>query len=154
MNIIKFLEWFRCVCVAVGFYLAYQPHYTKESAIYTLLLWIVIPLAGSTGIESVFFASSSAISKNREVGSAYQTQSGLNNLAVAMAGFIVWYWHWGLYAGLSVLMVLYIFLTLSSIYHLIEYFKPEKRRVIHLARFVFTSMIWLGSFPLFYSVLV
>lgn len=151
---IKLLEWFRWTAVAIGFYVAYQPQLPKEAVMNALLLWVLIPIAGTTGIESIFFASASAISKNREVGSAYQTQSGLNNLAVAITGFLVWYCHWGVYASLAVLMVLYIFLTMSSIYHVIEYFNPHKRRIIHLARLLLTTMLLVGSLPLLRSILV
>ena len=113
-----------------------------------LILWIVIPLAGITGIESVFFPTASAISKDREVGSAYQTQSGMNNLAIAITGGIVWFWQWGTSASMAVLFVLYIFFILSSINHLFEFITKRQKNLIHLARPLLTILLIVASVPI------
>jgi len=49
--------------------------------------WIVISLAGLTGIESLFLGKT-ASEITVYVPSAYQRQSGMNNLSIAIAAFI------------------------------------------------------------------
>ena len=55
-----------------------------------MLLFIVIPLAGLTALESLLVGDASAKAKGREMDSSYQTQSELNNLVTAITTGVVW----------------------------------------------------------------
>jgi len=153
MNIIKLLELARFTLAGIGYYLAYQPGITLEHSFNYLLLLVVIPLAGLTGLESVCFSDLTAQSKGREIGSAYQVQSGINNLAIAITAFMVWFWQWGLFASLTIIMVLLTFFALSSINHTVEYVTARERKAIHLMRPVLTLMIIAATIPLIYNLL-
>ncbi|MCF6777328.1 hypothetical protein L3V83_12225 [Thiotrichales bacterium 19X7-9] len=147
-KLVKYFESLRYILAAIGFYLAYQPNNTTYESIACLVLWVVIPLAGLTGLESVLLSKETAISKGREVGSAYQIQSGLNNLATAITAFIIWYFQWGIKASITIIFVLYIFFILSSINHSIEYIKQENKKLIHLFRPMITLILILVSLPI------
>ncbi|TNF69764.1 MAG: hypothetical protein EP298_02155 [Gammaproteobacteria bacterium] len=147
-KLVKYFESLRYILAAIGFYLAYQPNNTSAEAIAYLVLWAVVPLAGLTGLESVFLSNETAIAKGREAGSAYQIQSGLNNLATAITAFIIWYFQWGMKASVTIIFVLYIFFILSSINHSIEYFRQENKKLIHLFRPMITLILILVSLPI------
>ncbi len=153
MLILKLIELARYICVGVGFYLAYQTSMSPGAAIHILVIFITVPMAGLTGIESVFFSAGSAQAKGRELASAYQVQSGMNNLALAITAFIVWYWQWDVHADLSVLLVLLIFFCLSSLNHAYEYFFTSNNKLIHLLRPIATLLLVGGCIPLILKVL-
>jgi hypothetical protein len=149
--LVKSFEYVRWLCVALGFYLAYQ-HLSVHS-LYWLCLLVVLPLTGFTALESLFFAKAAALSKQREVGSAYQIQSALNNLATASVTVVVLVFSLGTGAQLAVSLVGIVFFFFSSIKHALEYFLEGKGK-IHLLRFLcslalvgFTVPIWMRSWP-------
>ena len=147
-TLVVLFELTRYVCVGLGFFLAYQAHRTNIEILNYLLLWIVIPLAGLTGLESIFLGAASATDKGREIGSVYQIQSGLNNLSTAIIGFLVWYLQWGTQASLTVSFVLLLFLIFSSLNHAYEYWIQKNRQCIHFLRPLLTTALILACIPL------
>ena len=147
-RLVTLFELTRYVCVGYGFFLAYQPNITETDMLNSQLLWIVIPLAGLTGLESILIGTASAESRGREIGNAYQTQSALNNLSTAITGLIVWYFQWGKLASLTVLFVLLIFFILSSMNHTYEYFVKKNKKPIHFMRLLLTMGLILACIPL------
>ena len=147
-RLIVIFELARYVCVSFGFFLSYQPNVTATEILNTLLLLVVIPLAGLTGLEAIFIGAASAKAKKREIGSTYQTQSGLNNLSTAITAWLVWYLQWGKQASLTVLFVLLTFLILSSMVHTYEYFIKKNKQLIHLIRPLLTTGLILACIPL------
>ena len=99
-----------------GFALALQYGGTPQAQLHILTPWIVISIAGLTGIESVFFGRA-ASELSGYAPSAYQRQSGFNNLAVAIVALLVFILGWGTLAEAAVLSVLLIFLFLSACNH-------------------------------------
>lgn len=154
-SIPKILEITQSTLAGLGFYFAYM-HYAQNEylvALHFLIIFVVIPLTGFTGLASVFFSDVAAKSKGREVGSPYQIQSGINNISVAMTAIIILYFKWGVYAELSVLFVSLIFFSLSSINHAVEFFKQGNKKVIHLMRPIFSLLLVLASLPIIIRVL-
>jgi hypothetical protein len=151
----KILEIVQSSLAGFGFYFAYV-HYAQNEyvvALHILIIFVVIPLAGFTGLGSVLFSDAAAKAKGREVGSAYQIQSGMNNLAVAITAIIILYFKWGVYAELSVLFVSLIFFSLSAINHAVEFFKQGNKKIIHLMRPIFSLLLVLASLPIIMKVL-
>lgn len=144
--IIKLLEILRIACSATGMYLAYQD-YSSPQALFWLVALVSIPLAGLTGIESLFFAKQAAIAKGREINSDYQTQSGANNLATALAGIIVLSCQLGSAAQITIMLVTLLFFSLSSLKHGCEYF-ADKKNGIHLQRVIFTILLLAFCIPI------
>ena len=59
-----------------------------QHQLHILMPFVVIGLSGLTGIESLFFGKA-AVELTGYTQSAYQRQSGLNNLAVAITAILV-----------------------------------------------------------------
>ena len=79
------LEIARWICVIIGFQCAFLLGNNPVEQFHVLTVWIVVGLAGLTGIESIFFGKI-ASSVSGYTPSAYQRQSGMNNLALAILG--------------------------------------------------------------------
>lgn len=152
---IQGLEFLRNSCAGVGFYLAYIHYFKKEypAALHVLILLVVIPLSGLTGLESVLFSNAAAKAKGRDIGNPYQIQSGLNNLAIAITAMIVWYFQWGIFANLTVLFVMLIFFSLSAINHAVEFFIQGNKKIIHLMRLILSLFLVLASLPIILRIL-
>ena len=102
MNIVKTFEYLRYIFVTIGLYMAYASIGNAESFTYLLLL-VIVPLSGLTGLESILFSQATAKAKDREQGSAYQIQSGLNNLSIAITAIMVWWQSWGIRANMTII---------------------------------------------------
>jgi Family of unknown function (DUF6790) len=153
MHLVTLLEFSRYSFAGIGFYLAYNSNISMEHSLSILLLLVVVPLAGFTGIESIFLSRQTAKSKGREEGSAYQIQSGMNNLAISLTALIVWYWQWGIHASLTILFVLLIFFSLSSVNHSIEFITKSEKNLIHLLRPLLTLVLIAACLPIIIKVL-
>ena len=112
MNVNALLEYARWVGVGLGFFLANYSGQTPAEQFSILCLCTVLALAGLTGIESVFFGRGGAQRSGYKGGGAYQRQSGFNNLALAITTVMVYVFHWGTLAEITVMTVLLVFLTL------------------------------------------
>ena len=77
------LEILRFVGIGAGVYLAFANRGGPVEQFRTMEIWVVLSLAGLTGIESMFFAAGAAVLSGYSA-SGFQRQSGFNNLAVAM----------------------------------------------------------------------
>jgi hypothetical protein len=141
----KLLEILRIVCCVAGIYLAYAV--SASEGLFWLVLLFVIPVTGLTAIESLCFAKRAAIAKGREVGSDYQQQSALNNLATAVVGLIVLVFHLGVAAEITIILVALCFFAFSAIKHALEYFSAKKS-AIHLQRLVLSLLLWIACLPI------
>ncbi|MFA5162290.1 MAG: DUF6790 family protein [Elusimicrobiales bacterium] len=141
------LEAARWGCVGTGFYLAFMPGMTPQMQLHVLMPWLVLPLAGLTGIESVFLGSAAAKSSGYGANPAYQRQSGFNNIAVAATAFAVWLFNWGTRAEAAVLTVLLIFLALSACNHFWTAIRENNRSVKNLLRPLLTLLLLAFSVP-------
>lgn len=144
--IIKLFEILRISCIALGFFLAYQTQSTSN-ALFWLTCLMVIPISGFTALESLLFGRLAAEAKQRVALSDYQVQSAFNNLATALAACLVLLFHFNLQAQATIIISCLLFFTLSSLKHAAEYFIDNKG-LIHLQRFLLTTMILGFSIPL------
>ncbi len=140
------LEVLRIAAVVAGFALAYGSALTPAEQLHVLMPWVVISLAGLTGIESVFFGGA-ACEITGYAPSAYQRQSGFNNLALAFTAIIILVFNWGTFAEAAVLTVLLIFLTLSAGNHLFSALRERNLNTRNLLRPVLTALVLIGAVP-------
>lgn len=147
-SMVPLFEWLRYGLAATGFFLAYNPALPIEQSLSILVIFVVFPLAGLTGLESIILAEETALAKGRETKSAYQTQSGMNNLATALTALVVWYWQWGVHAYLTIIFALLFFFSLSAINHSYEFFVSSNRKGIHLMRPILTCTLIAAFLPL------
>lgn len=145
-KICHILEILRFAGVIAGFAFALQYGGTPQGQLHILMPWIVISIAGLTGIESIFFGRAAA-ELSGYAPSAYQRQSGINNLAVAITALLVFILGWGTYAEAAVLIVLLIFLFFSACNHAWSAIKEHNRNIRNLLRPVMTVLIIIFILP-------
>ncbi len=141
-SIIWFIELARVILAAIGFGFAFT---YPEYAPFYLLLWVVVPLTGLTGFESLAFSKQAAEIKARQ-SNPYQIQSAMNNLATAIVGLGVIIFQANTSAQIAIIFVALVFFALSSLQHFKEYLFQGAR--IHLWRFILTLVLWGCSLPL------
>jgi len=115
--IIKILEILRIAGAIVGCFLAYYLGNTTEEIISILVPWLVVSIAGLSGIEGLFFAKTAAKATGYEQGSSYQKQSAFAFLALAIMSLIVCFAKWGVYAELTVVLNFLLLIFMSTINH-------------------------------------
>ena len=140
------LEILRFAGVILGFALALQYGHTPQAQLHILSPWIVISLAGLTGIESVFFGRAAA-ELSGYAPSAYQRQSGFNNLAVAIVALLVFLLGWGTYAEVTIMSVLLIFLFLSACNHAWSAIREGNLNLRNVLRPIMTVVIIIVIVP-------
>jgi hypothetical protein len=141
------LERLRILGVITGFVLASTADANPVAQLGILQVFIVASIAGLTGIESIFFSAGAAQLSGYGEGSPYQRQSGMNNLAVALVSIFVFLAGWDVYAELTVLLVLLIFLVLSSINHAYAGLKEEKQSACTFTRPLGTVLLIVFTVP-------
>lgn len=146
----KVIEFLRIILVALGYFLAYAT--SPEHTLFWLVALMVIPLTFLSGIEGMFFAKSSLVSKDwGSNNNRYKIQGRLNFLAVALTAAIVLIFKMNIQAQLVICLVALIFFAMSSINHLLSYL-TEKTSGIQLERFLLTILLWGGFIPLFLKI--
>jgi len=145
-TICKILEWLRIFAVIAGINLAYFSGGNPQHQIHILMPFIVIGLSGLTGIESLFFGKA-AVGITGYKPSAYQRQSGLNNIAVAITAILVLFLKWGVHAEITILSASLIFFFLSAINHAWSAIKEGNRGLRNLLRPIITSLLLIFTVP-------
>ena len=145
-NICNGLEIARWIGVVLGFQLAFFKGANPQEQLHILTPWIVISLAGLTGIESLFFGEA-ASEITGYAPSAYQRQSGMNNLAVAITAWMVFLFKWGTYAETAVISTLLIFLFLSACNHAWSAVKEQNYHIKNLLRPGMTVLLIAFALP-------
>lgn len=146
-KICRLLEILRWVGVGLGIFLALLLGKDPAQQFNILCIWVVISLAGLTGIESVFFGKAAAKLSGYGEGGAYQRQSGINNLALAITTLLVYFLNWGLYAKISVMTVMLIFLSLSASNHAYSAIKEHNKSFKNFLRPIMTTVLLAVIIP-------
>ena len=117
VNVNKFLELMRWAGVPLGIFFAFLWGNSPVEQFNIFAVFVVVSIAGLTGIESLFFAKTASKLSGYAENRAYQRQSGINNLALAITAIFAYLVGWGLYAEAALVTALLIFLSLSSVNH-------------------------------------
>ena len=134
------LEILRWAGVGVGVFLAFS--YTEPRQQFSVLcIFVVLSLAGLTGIESLFFGEKASKQSGYGPGGAYQRQSGLNNLALAAATILIYIFGWGVQAKAAVMFVLLIFLIFSAVNHAYSALKEGNKSLKNFLRPFMTALL-------------
>lgn len=142
MNTPKFFEWSRIIGISAGIFFAYQlGSGDPKVTLHYLSFFIIVVMAGLTGIEGMFFGKASAESMGRQADPQYQKQSGGANLAFAITASLVFIFNWGLYADATILIATLIFFVLSASVHTWEIFAMKNRSVKNAARPLLTLLL-------------
>jgi hypothetical protein len=112
-SICRALEVGRWVGVVAGFAFAFGHAGAPAERLHILAPWLVVALAGLTGVESVFVGKAAA-RLTGYVPSGYRRQSGMNNLALAATALLAFVLDWGPAADVAVTSVLLVLLSPSA----------------------------------------
>lgn len=143
-NLFEILRW---LGAGTGVFLAFQADGNPCKQLNILTFWIVVPIAGLTGIESLFFGKQASQQSGYEQGSAYQRQSGLFNLSLAIVTLFVYFVEWDQQAKTSLLLVLLLFLFLSSMNHAYSAIKEANKSIKNILRPFMTLLLLLTVVP-------
>jgi len=141
------LEILRWLSAPAGIFFAYYLGNDPVQQFSILSLIVIVFMAGLTGIESLSFGKAASEASGYMSGRAYQRQSGMNNLALAIAAVLAHLFGWGLYADLSLMTVLLTFLTLSAINHVYSALKEGNRNMKNVLRPVLTAILLIVILP-------
>lgn len=147
-NLLELLRW---LGAGTGIFLAFLIQDDPARRLDVLTLWVVVSIAGLTGIESVFFGKWAAQQSGYEGGSAYQRQSGLFNLALALTTLFVYCVGWNLQAKAALLIVLLLFLFFSGINHAYSAIKEHNKSLKNLLRPFMTLLLLAVVIPFIWA---
>ncbi len=131
----------------MGYQLALWFGRNPHEQLHILVPWIVISIAGLSGLESLFLGEAATKLTGFAPGRAYQRQSGMNNLALALTALLVLLFNWGTYAELAVLSTLLIFLLLSSCNHAWTALREHNRAIKNFFRPIMTIALIVIVLP-------
>jgi uncharacterized membrane protein YcaP (DUF421 family) len=143
----QILEILRWLSVPAGIFLAYYLGKNPIQQFSILSLIVIVFIAGLTGIESLFFGKAASEDSGYMSHGAYQRQSGMNNLALAITIVLANLFGWGLYADISLMAVLLIFLTLSAINHAFSVLKEDNRSMKNMLRPFLVAILLIVIVP-------
>jgi len=154
MNTPKLFEWFRIIGITAGIFFAYQfGKGNPRITLHYLSFFIIVVMAGLTGIEGMFFGKASAESMGREADPRYQRQSAGANLAFALTALLVFLLNWGLYADATILIAALIFFVISASVHTWEIFAMGNRSFKNALRPILTlALLGVTAWPLWASL--
>ncbi|MCF8235445.1 MAG: hypothetical protein K9G67_11120 [Bacteroidales bacterium] len=115
--IIKILESLRIVGVISGYFIAYFTTDSPAEILHILTIWMIVSVAGLSGIEGLFFPDQAAKEKGFETGSNYQRQTAFFFLSMAIMSVIVFILKWGAAAEITLSLTFLIFMLFSGINH-------------------------------------
>ncbi|WP_051305791.1 DUF6790 family protein [Desulfogranum mediterraneum] len=146
-TICSMLEGARWLSAVIGIQLSYYFGNSAAEQLHLLSGWLVIPIAGLSGIESLLLAETAGRLSGYGT-SPYQRQSGLNNLALALTGIAVYLFNWGSTAELTILTTLLLFLFLSGCNHAWSFLREGNLAGKNMARPLLTLVLIASCLPI------
>ncbi|PLX05528.1 MAG: hypothetical protein C0598_14380 [Marinilabiliales bacterium] len=151
--IIKIIEALRIAGTAFGVFWAYYVGETPQEILNVMTPWVVVSIAGTSGLEGLFFGRQAAIEKGYEQGSNYQTQSAIALLSYGVIALVVYFLKWGTNAELTIVLVFMFFTIFSGVNHARSVIQDKNYKWANLNRpflaVLLTAVLWypvVGSF--------
>ena len=128
------LEWFRPVGITVAYFCAKYFGTDAVSTFHILGPTVVMLMCGSVAFESPLLGTAASEKVGYRPDRAYQVQSGLNNLATAVAALLAVVLQWGRYADAAVVTIMLLFFSFSAINHLVTTIRNHNLKPVNLLR--------------------
>ncbi len=146
--LLKSLDVIRIVGVAVAFFFGYQigfaEGYDPIAQLHFMIPIIIVTIAGTSGLEGIFFAKESAELKGFEVGSNYQRQSAIALLSYAGVAIFVAISNWGIKSELTILFAFIFFFFFSGINHGVDAIRRRNYKWQNINRPFITLLLIAG----------
>ncbi len=137
------MEWARPVGIAVAYFFAKYLGTDAVSTFHILGPAVVMIMSGSVAFESLALGTAASEKVGYRPDRAYQVQSGLNNLATAVAALLIVLFHWGRYADATIVTVMLLFFSFSAVNHLATAIRDHNLKPVNLLR-PFMALLLLG----------
>lgn len=153
---LKFLGYIRIIGVFftffVGYYIGFSGNgHDAVAQIHFMVPVIILSVAGTSGIEGLFFGKEAAKAKGFKSDSNYQIQSAIAMLSYCFGAIIVLMCNWGVWAELTILFTTMFFFVLSGINHARDAFVNHNYKWENINR---PFLIFLLLVGLIYPVIV
>ncbi|NCC61974.1 MAG: hypothetical protein EOM12_13785 [Verrucomicrobiae bacterium] len=146
--LLQVLDCVRIAGVAIAFYFGYQIGYAAGydpiAQLHFMIPVIIIAMAGTSGLEGLFFARKAAELKGFETGSNYQRQSAIALLSYAVVAGVVYMLDWGIKAELTILFSFLFFFFFSAINHGVDAIRNKNYKWQNINRPVLTLLLIIG----------
>jgi predicted anti-sigma-YlaC factor YlaD len=128
------LEWIRPVGIAAAYFCAKFFGTDAVSTFHILGPAVVILMCGTVAFESLVLGAAASAKIGYRPDRAYQVQSGLNNLATAVAMLLALVLHWGPRAEAALVAVMLLFFAFSALNHLLTALRAHNLKPVNLLR--------------------
>lgn len=115
--IIKIIEIIRIIATGFGVFISYYYGETPQEVLHLMSPWLIFAIAGTSGLEGLFYGKQAAIEKGFEQGSNYQTQSAIALLSYGVISLVVYFMNWGTNAELTIVFTFLFFMIFSAVNH-------------------------------------
>ena len=119
--IIKLIEIIRIVGTSFGIFWAYYAGMNSNepaaAVLHLLVPWVIFSVAGTSGIEGLFFGKQSAKEKGFKNDGNYAFQSRIALLSYGVMAIVVYFANWGVKADLTIMLTFLFFMIFSAINH-------------------------------------
>jgi hypothetical protein len=142
------IEWLRPCGIVFGFFLAEFYSTDAVSKFHILGPFITLIMCGTVGLESLFLGEAASAKIGYAPNRAYQVQSGLSNLAMAVTAVIVYVLSWGKFADAAITTVMLVFFTFSATNHAITIIKNKNMKATNIMRPILTILLLIWLLPI------
>jgi hypothetical protein len=146
---IKYFEIFRIVGVtAVIFFAYYFFSDNPEALLHFLTPWLIVIIAGLSGLEGLFFGKASAKAKGYTGGNEYQVQTDLLFVAMSLVAVFLYFSDWGAKADLTMALLFMLSFLFSALNHAYQGIFMKNKSKINMMRPLLTlAMIAALIYP-------
>lgn len=127
-----------------GYLIGFHNGYNPVAQLHFTIPLLITAIAGSSGVEGLFFGRKAAKAKGFEAGSNYQKQSAIASLSYAVISIIIYFTNWGIKAELTVLFTFCFFFFFSAVNHGIDAIRHKNYRWQNINRPFITLLLLAG----------
>jgi hypothetical protein len=135
------MEWLRPAGIGLAIFFAFYIGHDAVSQFHIMGLFIVMIMSGTVAFESLVLGEAASEKIGYAPNRAYQTQSGLANVAIAVTALLVYLLDWGKYADATIVTVMLMFFTLSAANHVTTAIRDGNMKPVNLLRPVVTLLL-------------
>lgn len=135
------MEWIRPAGIVLVYFLAEFMGIDATAKFHILGPMIVILMCGTVAFESLILGEAASEKIGYKPNRAYQRQSGLTYLAMALTALIVFALDWGRYADATITAAMLLAFALSAANHAVTAVREHNMKPANLMRPIMTLLL-------------
>ena len=143
----KIIEVGRIICIIVGINIGYWNWVDPSLRLEIMTAILILSLSGTVAFGLLVLGDSASERTGYQTDTAFERQSGLNNLAMVIALLVVFVLRWNVYAYLALLTACLVFFFLSSLNHAWSWLKEGNKKTTNVLRPFLTLLLILSAVP-------